>query len=63
MIRQVFREQVNLYHPERLGSARLHFFEELVRSYRALLNAERRPEYDRARVILNPAGICEAGAG
>jgi DnaJ-class molecular chaperone len=53
-IRQVFREQVNLYHPERLGSTRLRFFEELVRAYHALSNPERRPEYDHARSDTEP---------
>jgi curved DNA-binding protein CbpA len=53
-IRQVFREQVNLYHPERLGSTRLRFFEELVRACHALSNPERRPEYDHARPDTEP---------
>ncbi len=53
-IRQVFREQVNLYHPERLGSTRLRFFEKLGQAYHALSNPERRPEYDHARSDTEP---------
>lgn len=48
-IRQVFCEQVNLYHPERIGAARIKIFQELVRAYHALANLERSPEYERAR--------------
>ena len=47
-IRQIFREQVNLYHPDRLGSARLRFFEDLVRAYHTVFKPERNGEYDRA---------------
>jgi curved DNA-binding protein CbpA len=43
-IRQVSRRQVKLYHPERLGSGRLQFFEELVGAYHTLSNPERRRE-------------------
>jgi DnaJ-class molecular chaperone len=62
-IRQVFREQVNLYHPERLGSTRLRFFEELVRAYHALSNPERRPEYDHAPSNIEPDRYAKPALG
>lgn len=60
-IRQAFREQVNRYHPERMGAARLKLFEELVRAYHALSNLERSRGYDHARSDAEMAG--DTGAG
>jgi molecular chaperone DnaJ len=47
-IRRAFRDQVKRYHPERVGSARAGFFEEIVQAYHMLSNPERRRDYDRA---------------
>jgi molecular chaperone DnaJ len=46
-IRQAFHEIVKRYHPDRVGSARLHFFQEIVEAYRVLADPERRRDYDR----------------
>ena len=46
-IRQAFREIVKRYHPDRVGSERLRFFQELVEAYHILADPERREDYDR----------------
>ena len=46
-IRQAFREIVKRYHPDRVGSERLRFFQELVEAYHILADPERRGDYDR----------------
>src|SRR5690554_5196346 len=46
-IRHAFRQHVKRYHPDRLGHARLEFFDKLVEAYRTLSNPERRRDYDR----------------
>jgi len=47
-IRQAFCEQIKRYHPERVGTARRRFFDELVEAYHMLSNTQRRREYDRS---------------
>jgi molecular chaperone DnaJ len=47
-IRHAFCEQIKRYHPERVGTARGRFFDELVEAYHMLSNAQRRREYDRS---------------
>ncbi|HEY6367644.1 MAG TPA: DnaJ domain-containing protein [Candidatus Binatia bacterium] len=67
-IREAFRELAQRYHPDRLGPARLHFFQEILEAYHVLADPVRRSEYDRA---LNRGGAREvpssvsisAGAG
>ena len=46
-IRQAFHEIVKRYHPDRVGSERLRFFQEIVEAYRVLGDPERRRDYDR----------------
>lgn len=46
-IRRAFREQIKRYHPDRVGPARLEFFDRIVEAYRVLSNPERRRDYDR----------------
>jgi DnaJ-class molecular chaperone len=46
-IRQAFREIVKRYHPDRVGSERLSFFQKIVEAYRVLADPERRRDYDR----------------
>jgi len=46
-IRQAFHEIVRRYHPDRVGSERLRFFQEIVEAYRVLGDPERRRDYDR----------------
>ena len=46
-IRHAFREHVKRYHPDRVGPARLEFFDRIVEAYRMLSNPERRRDYDR----------------
>jgi molecular chaperone DnaJ len=46
-IRQAFHEIVKRYHPDRVGSERLRFFQEIVEAYRVLGDPERRRNYDR----------------
>src|SRR2546426_11961101 len=46
-IRQAFREIVKRYHPDRVGSERLRFFQEIVEAYHVLADPERRRDYDR----------------
>jgi curved DNA-binding protein CbpA len=59
-IRQVFRQQVKLYYPERLGSGRLRLFQELVRADHTLSNPERRRDYDRALSETETGGDAKA---
>ncbi len=46
-IRRAFREHVKRYHPDRVGSARARFFQEIVEAYHTLSSPERRRAYDR----------------
>jgi molecular chaperone DnaJ len=46
-VRRAFRDQIKRYHPDRLGPARLEFFDRIVEAYRVLSNPERRRDYDR----------------
>ena len=46
-IRQAFHEIVKRYHPDRVGSERLGFFQEIVEAYHVLADPERRRDYDR----------------
>jgi DnaJ-class molecular chaperone len=45
-VREAFREIIKRYHPDRIGSERLRFFQELVEAYRVLADPERRSRYD-----------------
>jgi molecular chaperone DnaJ len=53
-IRQAFHEIVKRYHPDRVGSERLHFFQRIVEAYRVLADPDRRRDYD--------VGLFHAGA-
>jgi len=46
-IRQAFRDIVKRYHPDRVGSDRLRFFQELVEAYHVLVDPDRRRDYDQ----------------
>jgi molecular chaperone DnaJ len=46
-IRQAFHEIAKRYHPDRVGTERLRFFQEIVEAYRVLGDPERRQDYDR----------------
>ena len=46
-IRQAFRDIVRRYHPDRVGSERAHFFQEIVEAYHVLADPERRRDYDQ----------------
>jgi DnaJ-class molecular chaperone len=46
-IRQAFRDIVKRYHPDRVGSDRLAFFQKIVEAYRVLADPDRRRDYDR----------------
>jgi molecular chaperone DnaJ len=46
-IRQAFREILKRYHPDRVGSERSRFFQEIVEAYHVLADPERRKDYDR----------------
>src|SRR5262245_32298421 len=46
-IREAFRELAQRYHPDRLGPARLHFFQEILEAYHVLGDPARRSQYDR----------------
>jgi molecular chaperone DnaJ len=46
-IREAFRHIVKRYHPDRVGSERQHFFQEIVEAYRVLADPERRSQYDQ----------------
>ena len=59
-IRQAFHEIVKRYHPDRVGSERLRFFQEIVEAYRVLGDPERRRDYDRGLVqadVISPAPL------
>jgi molecular chaperone DnaJ len=58
-IRQAFREIVKRYHPDRVGSERLRFFQDLVEAYHVLVDPERRRDYDQG---LYHANVRTAGA-
>ncbi len=66
-IRQAFHEIVRRYHPDRVGSARLRFFQEIVEAYRVLRDPERRRDYDRGLfqgAVTTPAPLLvESGRG
>ena len=66
-IRQAFHEIVRRYHPDRVGSARLRFFLEIVEAYRVLRDPERRRDYDRGLfqgAVTTPAPLLvESGRG
>lgn len=47
-IRHAFREHVKRYHPDRVGPARLEFFDKILEAYHMLSHPERRRDYDRA---------------
>jgi len=57
-IRQAFKELARRYHPDRVGPARLHFFQEILDAYHVLADPQRRSHYDRG---LYHAGITAAG--
>jgi DnaJ-class molecular chaperone len=46
-VRQAFREIVKRYHPDRVTSERLGFFQQIVEAYHVLADPERRRDYDR----------------
>ena len=46
-VRHAFREQAKRYHPDRIGTERLGFFQQLVEAYHILSDSERRRDYDR----------------
>lgn len=54
-IREAFRDLAKRYHPDRVGPARLRFFQEILEAYHILADPERRSQYDR--------GLYHAGAG
>jgi molecular chaperone DnaJ len=66
-IRQAFHEIVRRYHPDRVGSERLRFFQEVVEAYRILSDPERRRDYDRGLIqanVITPAPlVVESGQG
>ncbi|HET8562921.1 MAG TPA: DnaJ domain-containing protein [Candidatus Binatia bacterium] len=70
-IRQAFREIVKRYHPDRVGSGRLRFFQEIVEAYHVLADPERRSHYDQglyhagltAGVPPGPVSVGLAGSG
>jgi molecular chaperone DnaJ len=67
-IREAFRELAQRYHPDRLGPARLHFFQEILEAYHVLADPVRRSEYDRALYRAGARGVpssisISAGAG
>jgi molecular chaperone DnaJ len=66
-IRQAFHEIVRRYHPDRVGSERLRFFQEVVEAYRVLSDPERRRDYDRGLFqgdVRTPAPLLvESGQG
>ncbi|MGH7926252.1 MAG: DnaJ domain-containing protein, partial [Candidatus Binatia bacterium] len=46
-IREAFRQIVKRYHPDRVGSDRLRFFQQIVEAYHVLADPERRLHYDQ----------------
>jgi DnaJ-class molecular chaperone len=46
-IREAFRDIVKRYHPDRVGSDRLRFFQDLVEAYHVLIDPDRRRDYDQ----------------
>jgi molecular chaperone DnaJ len=67
-IREAFRELAQRYHPDRLGPAHLHFFQEILEAYHVLADPVRRSEYDRALYRAGARGVpssisISAGAG
>jgi DnaJ-class molecular chaperone len=46
-VRQAFREQAKRYHPDRVGTERVGFFQQLVEAYHTLSDPGRRQGYDR----------------
>lgn len=57
-IREAFRDIVKRYHPDRVGSERLRFFQELVEAYHVLVDPDRRRDYDQG---LFHANVTTAG--
>jgi DnaJ-class molecular chaperone len=53
-IRAAFLQLVKRYHPDRIGTARLNFFREILEAYHVLADPERRSQYD--------LGLYDAGA-
>jgi DnaJ-class molecular chaperone len=53
-VREAFREIVKRYHPDRVGSERLRFFQEIVEAYHVLADPQRRSQYDQG--LDNPEG-------
>ncbi len=45
-IRSAFRELVQRYHPDRVGSQAMPFFQDIVQAYRVLADPDRRASYD-----------------
>jgi DnaJ-class molecular chaperone len=45
-VRHAFREIIKRYHPDRIGSERLRFFQEIIEAYHVLADPERRSRYD-----------------
>lgn len=66
-IRQAFHEIVRRYHPDRVGSERSGFFQELVEAYRVLSCPERRRDYDLGLIqadLISPVPlVVESGYG
>jgi molecular chaperone DnaJ len=58
-IRRAFRELASRYHPDRLGPARLHFFQEILDAYHVLADPQRRSHYDQG---LYHAGVSAVAA-
>jgi molecular chaperone DnaJ len=56
-IRDAFRDLAQRYHPDRLGPARLHFFQEILEAYHVLADPARRSEYDRGLYRAGPRGV------
>lgn len=56
-IRQAFREIVKRYHPDRVGSERLRFFQEIVEAYHVLADPERRLHYDQGLYHANECDV------
>ena len=67
-IRQAFRDVVKRYHPDRVGSERSGFFQQIVEAYHVLADPERRKNYDRGLYDANiksgtPPAPIQMGAG
>ena len=54
-IREAFHQLAKRYHPDRVGAARINYFQEILEAYHTLADPERRSRYDQ--------GLVHGGAG